>query len=66
MEDHSRLRHAWLAITENNIGPKAYRPQEVVRAVNGVTILAFATHNWEGKPAVGTLTHSRWPPTVLQ
>jgi leucyl aminopeptidase len=29
---------AWLAITENNIGPKAYRPQEVVRAVNGVTI----------------------------
>ncbi len=29
---------AWLAITENNIGPKAYRPQEVVRAANGVTI----------------------------
>jgi leucyl aminopeptidase len=28
----------WLAITENNIGPKAYRPQEVVRAANGVTI----------------------------
>jgi leucyl aminopeptidase len=29
---------AWLAITENNIGPRAYRPQEVVRAVNGTTI----------------------------
>lgn len=29
---------AWLAITENAIGPKAYRPQEVVRAMNGVTI----------------------------
>jgi leucyl aminopeptidase len=29
---------AWLAITENSIGPKAYRPQEVVRAANGTTI----------------------------
>ena len=28
----------WLAITENQIGPRAYRPQDVVRAVNGVTI----------------------------
>lgn len=28
----------WLAITENQIGPNAFRPQEVVRAVNGVTI----------------------------
>jgi leucyl aminopeptidase len=28
----------WLAITENQIGPRAYRPQEVVRAANGVTI----------------------------
>jgi leucyl aminopeptidase len=28
----------WLAITENEIGPRAYRPQEVVRAANGVTI----------------------------
>lgn len=28
----------WLAITENQIGPHAYRPQEVVRAANGVTI----------------------------
>ena len=29
---------AWLAISENHIGPQAYRPQEVVRAANGVTV----------------------------
>jgi leucyl aminopeptidase len=28
----------WLAITENQIGPNAFRPQEVVTAANGVTI----------------------------
>lgn len=28
----------WLAITENQIGARAFRPQEVVRASNGVTI----------------------------
>jgi leucyl aminopeptidase len=28
----------WLAITENQIGPTAYRPQDVVQASNGVTI----------------------------
>jgi leucyl aminopeptidase len=28
----------WLAITENEIGARAYRPQDVVRASNGVTI----------------------------
>ena len=28
----------WLAITENQIGPEAFRPQEVVQASNGVTI----------------------------
>jgi leucyl aminopeptidase len=28
----------WLALTENEIGPRAYRPQQVVRAMNGVTI----------------------------
>jgi leucyl aminopeptidase len=28
----------WLALTENEIGPRAYRPQDVVRASNGVTI----------------------------
>jgi leucyl aminopeptidase len=34
---------AWLAITENNIGPSAYRPQEVVRACNGTTIQVIHT-----------------------
>jgi len=28
----------WLALSENQIGPHAYRPQEVVRAMNGVSI----------------------------
>jgi leucyl aminopeptidase len=28
----------WLALTENEIGPAAYRPQEIVTALNGVTI----------------------------
>lgn len=28
----------WLALTENQIGPRAYRPQDVVAALNGVTI----------------------------
>jgi len=34
---------AWLAITENRIGPRAYRPQEVVQAANGVTIQVIHT-----------------------
>jgi leucyl aminopeptidase len=34
---------AWLAITENRIGASAYRPQDVVRAVNGVTIQVIHT-----------------------
>ncbi len=34
---------AWLAITENQVGPNAYRPQEVVTASNGVTIQVIHT-----------------------
>ncbi len=34
---------AWLAITENRIGPRAYKPQDVVRAANGVTIQVIHT-----------------------
>ncbi|HAT6342354.1 TPA: leucyl aminopeptidase family protein [Aeromonas hydrophila] len=30
--------HCWLAIAENHIGPLAYRPGEVVTALNGTTI----------------------------
>ena len=47
---------AWLAITENHIGPRAYRPQEVVRAANGVTIQVVHT-DAEGRMALAdTLT----------
>ena len=42
---------AWLAITENNIGPDAYRPQDVVRALNGVTIQVIHT-DAEGRMAL--------------
>jgi leucyl aminopeptidase len=42
---------AWLAITENNIGPRGYRPQEVVRAANGVTIQVIHT-DAEGRMAL--------------
>ncbi len=34
---------AWLAITDNAIGPRAYRPQDVVTASNGVTIQVIHT-----------------------
>jgi leucyl aminopeptidase len=33
-----RAVDAWLAVTENAIGPNAYRPQEVITALNGTTI----------------------------
>ena len=33
----------WLAITENRIGPTAYKPQDVVRACNGTTIQVIHT-----------------------
>jgi leucyl aminopeptidase len=42
---------AWLAITENNIGPRAYRPQQIVRAANGVTIQVIHT-DAEGRMAL--------------
>ena len=42
---------AWLAITENRIGPTAYRPQDVVTAANGVTIQVIHT-DAEGRMAL--------------
>lgn len=41
----------WLAITENRIGPTAYRPQDVVRASNGLTIQVIHT-DAEGRMAL--------------
>jgi leucyl aminopeptidase len=42
---------AWLAITENRIGPHGYKPQDVVRALNGVTIQVIHT-DAEGRMAL--------------
>ncbi len=33
----------WLAITENRLGPLAYKPQDIVRAANGTTIQVIHT-----------------------
>ncbi len=41
----------WLAITENRIGPTAYKPQDVVRAHNGSTIQVIHT-DAEGRMAL--------------
>ncbi|MGH8217158.1 MAG: M17 family metallopeptidase, partial [Steroidobacteraceae bacterium] len=42
---------AWLAITENRVGPRSYLPQEIVRAANGVTIQVIHT-DAEGRMAL--------------
>jgi len=42
---------AWLAITENRIGPHGYKPQDVIRAANGVTIQVVHT-DAEGRMAL--------------
>jgi leucyl aminopeptidase len=42
---------AWLAITENRIGPFGYKPQDIVRASNGVTIQVVHT-DAEGRMAL--------------
>jgi leucyl aminopeptidase len=47
---------AWLAITENNIGPKSYRPQEVVRAANGTTIQVIHS-DAEGRMVLADTLH---------
>jgi leucyl aminopeptidase len=42
---------AWLAITENRIGPHGFKPQDVIRASNGVTIQVIHT-DAEGRMAL--------------
>jgi leucyl aminopeptidase len=42
---------AWLAITENRIGPQGFKPQDVIRAANGVTIQVIHT-DAEGRMAL--------------
>lgn len=46
----------WLAITENEIGPRAYRPQEVIKAANGVTIQVVHS-DAEGRMALADTLH---------
>jgi leucyl aminopeptidase len=62
-----RVIDAWLAITENSIGPDAYRPQEVVRAVNGTTIQVIHS-DAEGRMALAdtlALAARRQPRAIL-
>ncbi len=57
----------WVALTENEIGPGAYRPQEVVRAANGVTIQVVHS-DAEGRMALAdtlTLASRERPRLVL-
>ena len=58
---------AWLAITENNIGPDSYRPQEIVRALNGTTIQVIHS-DAEGRMALAdtlALAARRRPKAIL-
>jgi leucyl aminopeptidase len=62
-----RAIDAWLAITENAIGPNAYRPQEVVTAVNGTSIQVIHS-DAEGRMALAdtlALAARRQPRAML-
>jgi leucyl aminopeptidase len=57
----------WLAITENRIGPLAYKPQDVVRAYNGTTIQVIHT-DAEGRMVLAdalSLAASRKPRAII-
>jgi len=57
----------WLAITENLIGPLAYKPQEVVRAHNGTTIQVIHT-DAEGRMVLAdalSLAAARKPRAII-
>jgi leucyl aminopeptidase len=57
----------WLAITENRIGPLAYKPQDVVRAANGTTIQVIHT-DAEGRMVLAdalSLASSRKPRAII-
>jgi len=57
----------WLAITENRIGPTAYKPQDVVRAMNGTTIQVIHT-DAEGRMVLAdtlALAASRKPQAII-
>jgi leucyl aminopeptidase len=57
----------WLAITENRVGPLAYKPQDVVRAANGTTIQVIHT-DAEGRMVLAdalSLASSRKPRAII-
>jgi leucyl aminopeptidase len=57
----------WLAITENRIGPLAYKPQDVVRAHNGTTIQVIHT-DAEGRMVLAdtlSIAASRKPRAII-
>jgi leucyl aminopeptidase len=57
----------WLAITENRIGPLAYKPQDVIRAHNGTTIQIIHT-DAEGRMVLAdtlSLAASRKPRAII-
>jgi leucyl aminopeptidase len=57
----------WLAMSENSIGPSAYKPQEVVRAANGTTIQVIHT-DAEGRMALADalcLASARKPRAII-
>jgi leucyl aminopeptidase len=57
----------WLAITENRIGPLAYKPQDVVRAYNGTTIQVIHT-DAEGRMVLAdalSLAAARKPRAII-
>jgi leucyl aminopeptidase len=57
----------WLAITENRIGPLAYKPQDVVRAANGTTIQVIHT-DAEGRMVLAdalSLAAARKPRAII-
>jgi leucyl aminopeptidase len=65
---HSPLAvDCWLAITENRIGPLAYKPQDVIRAHNGTTIQVIHT-DAEGRMVLAdtlSLAASRKPRAII-
>lgn len=48
--------HCWLAITENHIGPAAYKQNEVIKAMNGTTIEIMHT-DAEGRMVLADTLH---------
>lgn len=57
----------WLAITENRIGPRAYKPQDVVTAMNGTSIQVIHT-DAEGRMVLAdalALASERRPALIL-